>query len=188
MRLSESIRMSVQDRFWQWRILLLPWLAYMGWRHLQDTEYCSPFEWLDVVIHEVGHPLFGYFGEFMHVAGGTLLQLIMPVAVLIILLRQGEFFGIPLCGVWFADNLYDVARYIADARAQNGEYVTLGINTGEPVEATHDWEYLLEHFNALEMDTRIGAWVRAAAFCMTWGSIAVGFWLTWVMMRSKRKS
>jgi len=182
MRLSEAIGKTYRGTFWQWRLLLLPWLAYMGWRHLKDPEYTSPFEWPDVVIHEVGHKLFGFFGEFMGVAGGTLLQLLAPAIALIILLRQMEFFGLPLCGFWLSDNLYSVARYVADARAQARDYVTMGVNTGEPVEATHDWEYLLSRFNLLEMDTRLGEWVRILAIGVTWLSIASGIWLTWVIM------
>jgi hypothetical protein len=32
----------------------------------------------NLVVHEGGHALFGYFGEFMKVAGGTILQLLVP--------------------------------------------------------------------------------------------------------------
>src|SRR5262245_48903213 len=122
MNLTAAIRDAYRGRPWQWRLLLLAWLVFLGIKHFKSPIYVSPFEWLDVVIHEVGHPLFGYFGEFMHVAGGTILQLAVPVIALGILLKQGEFFGAPLCGVWLADNLYGIARYIADTQAREGDY------------------------------------------------------------------
>src|ERR1700689_3998267 len=42
------------------------------------------FQWFDLVfvpIHEGGHLLFGYFGEWIMVAGGTFLQLFVPFAL-----------------------------------------------------------------------------------------------------------
>jgi hypothetical protein len=76
-----------------------------------------------------------------------------------------------------------VARYIADARVQTRDYVTLGPNTGDPVEATHDWEFLLVHANMLESDTVIGARVRIAATFLMWASVAAGIWITWLMFK-----
>ena len=45
----------------------------------------DPFTWrlldgVDFLIHEAGHPIFGIFGEFIGVAGGSLLQVLVPLA------------------------------------------------------------------------------------------------------------
>ncbi|MBV9462700.1 MAG: hypothetical protein JO317_00590 [Verrucomicrobiae bacterium] len=180
-RLLRRIQESSCEKSWAVRALFLPFFVYLGIRHARDFEYSSIFGGLDMVIHEVGHPLFSVFGEWMHVAGGTIFQLLVPLLALIVLLRQEEYFGIAFCGVWIAENLFEIAPYVADARAQELPLVTLGANTGEPVEVQHDWEYLLESFGALQRDTQIGAAIHGVAQGLLWASILIGAAIVVVM-------
>jgi len=186
MSLARHIALWSEDRSWIGRALVIPIFSYIGWRSYADPLYGGPFAGVNMIIHEIGHPLFSYFGEFMHVAGGTIFQLAAPILILIMFLRQPEYFGIPFCGVWFSTNLYGIATYVADARAQELPLVTLATGGGELVEAEHDWGYLLEHFHALSMDTRIASAIRIAAFIVMWSSILAGVWIVWVMARASK--
>jgi hypothetical protein len=150
----------------------------------------TPFAALDLVVHEVGHPLFSFFGEWMHYAGGTILQLAVPILVMLTLFIQGEYFSLPLGGVWFAANMFEIAIYIGDTRTQELPLVTLGTGN-EPAEVKFtDWEYLLDRIPGLsiEYDTDVALAVRIAAYIILWGSILLGAWMVFVMFKGKNKN
>jgi len=165
------------------RAPVLLWLAYVGVRHLLDPLYTSLFGPLNLALHEGGHLLFGYLpGEFLPVAGGTLLQLAAPVMSAAMFLRQPDYFAVTVCGAWLASNLYNVAAYIADARAQELPLVTVG--DGECV-ICHDWGYMLGRLGLLSFDTTLAGVVRLLAFLVMWGSLAAGAGMIVQMTRSR---
>ena len=178
-----------RERIEQWctgpsglvRAPLLLWLAYVGVRHLADPLYTSLFGALNLALHEGGHLLFGYLpGEFLTVAGGTLLQLAAPVMASAMFLRQPDYFAVTVCGAWLGTNLYNVAAYMADARAQELPLVTVG--DGECV-ICHDWGYMLGRLGLLSLDTTLAGLVRLLAFLVLWGSVAAGAWMIVQMAR-----
>ena len=173
------------------RAVLMTILAFLAVCLTMNHSCWTPFAALDLVVHEVGHPLFSFFGEWMHYAGGTILQLVLPLLVTVLLLRQGEYFSLPLGGVWFAVNMFEIARYIADTRAQELPLVTLGFSGGEPaVVKFTDWEYLLDRIPGLsiEYDTDVALAVRIAAYILLWGSILLGAWMVLVMFKANSKN
>jgi hypothetical protein len=165
------------------RAPLLLWLAYVAVRHVADPLYTSLFGSLNLGLHEGGHLLFGYLpGEFLAVAGGTLLQLAAPVLSAVMFLRQPDYFAVTVCGVWLSTNLYNVAAYMADARAQELPLVTVG--DGECV-ICHDWGYMLGQLGMLSLDTTLAGLVRLLAFLVMWSSLAAGGWMLWRMARKQ---
>ncbi len=168
------------------RALLVFLLCFLGARLAIRPDSWTPFSPLDLVIHEVGHPLFSFFGEWMHYAGGTILQHLVPVFAMIALLKQGEYFAIPFCGAWFSVNMYATATYIADTRSQVLPLVTLGTGD-EPAEVRFtDWEYLLDRIPGLsiEYDAHVALAVRIMAFIIMWSSIGLGCWMLWIMYKT----
>ncbi|MHC4294522.1 MAG: hypothetical protein ACYSTL_02950 [Planctomycetota bacterium] len=164
-----------KGRCWIGRALLLCWFAYIGLRHLLNSQYTSLFKAINLGIHEGGHLLFGIFGiKFLTIAGGTMLQLMAPIAAVIIFLRQRDYFAICFAAVWMATNFYDVAVYVADARALALPLVTVG-NASGPV--THDWNYMLFHLGLINQDTMIAGALRAGGFVLLWGAVAAGLWM-----------
>jgi hypothetical protein len=165
------------------RAPLLLWLAYVGIRHVADPLYTSLFGALNLGLHEGGHLLFGYLrGEFLAVAGGTVLQLAAPGMAAVMFLRQPDYFAITVCGAWLATNLYNVAAYMADARVQELPLVTVG--DGECV-ICHDWAYMLGRVGLLSLDTTLAGLVRVVAFILMWSSLAAGGWMLWRMTRNE---
>ncbi len=129
----------------------------------------------NLVFHEAGHVLLGVFGQFIGVLGGSLFQVLVPVALAVAFLRQSQPFGASVCTWWAGQNLLDVAPYIADARSL--QLMLLGGRTGAEVEG-HDWEYLLGQMGWLHLDRtlgnaayKIGLVVMIAA--LIWGATAV---------------
>lgn len=168
-------------RSWLARAPLVLWFAWIGARHLADPLYSSLFGALNLGLHEAGHLLFSWFGLFLAVAGGTLLQLLAPLLSAVMFARQPDWFALPICGAWLATNLYDVATYVGDARAMELPLVTVG--GGEPVVA-HDWNYLLGTVGLLPYDTVLAGGLRLAAFALLWASLAAAVWMLVRMARS----
>lgn len=184
-----GIRDSVEGwctgRLWYWRVPLLLLLAYFGVRHLADPQYQSFFGGINLGVHELGHVLMSWAGQWLCVAGGTLFQLAAPCAAGIVLARQSDFFGMTFCGAWLGDSLYGVATYMADARALELPLVTVGPEGGE---VEHDWNFLLDSVGLLNCDTTIAGFVRLLAFLLMWSSIAAGVWMCWLMARQRAGS
>ena len=160
------------------RLPVLLWFAYILRNHLRDPDYDSIFGGLNLAIHEAGHFVFGPFGELLAVAGGTLLQLAAPFAAALVFRRQRDFFGLAVVACWLATNLFSVARYAADARAQ--ELPLVSPTSGDPM---HDWAYMLGRFGLLQRDLAIGAGFRALAVLSMLAGLGFGGWLVWRMIR-----
>jgi hypothetical protein len=69
--------------------------------------------------------------------------------------------------LWFFENFWNIARYMADARAQ----VLPLVGGGE-----HDWTEILTRWGVLQLDTTLAGFVRLAAWV---GMVATLGWLVW---------
>ena len=130
-------------------------------------DHYSLMDSADLPIHEAGHPLFSIFGEFIGYAGGTLMQLLVPAVFLGYFWRRRDRHAATVMLWWIAQNLWNIARYIADARIQELPLVGGG---------EHDWGYLLGRMGLLRQDRVIADTVHFAgvllfiASCL-WGWI-----------------
>jgi hypothetical protein len=135
-------------------------------------------QWFDVVfvpIHEGGHLLFGYFGKWIMFAGGTFLQLFVPFALATYFVFKRQLFGATFCAFFFFEQFLPIGIYMADARCQCLQYVTVG----DPELAEHDWFYLFSQAGVLERDVQIGNVVRALGWIGMLGTVAWFVWRAW---------
>lgn len=146
----------------------LAWLAVMAYslRFLtanirQLGENPGWIHYPNLVFHEAGHVIFAIFGnEMLTVAGGTLMQCLVPLALMLaFLFRNRDMFAAGICLWWLGQNLVDCAPYINDARML--QLPLLGGVTGMEVDA-HDWEFMLSRLGILRYDVRIARAVLAA--------------------------
>ena len=172
-----------EGRLWQWRVPLLAALAWIGVRHLAEPGYWSIFMGLTLALHEIGHILFAPFGEMMSVAGGSLTQLLAPMAAALVLRRQRDWFGVAVAGCWLAFSLANLAVYIGDARA--GELPLVSV--GESDEVIHDWSYLLDAAGWLHLDASFARLARVLSGGVLGASVLFGGWLCRRMMMSRTK-
>jgi hypothetical protein len=170
----QAIVDDVFDKPWQpvsrpavvaWVVFYLGFLAYAFSAH-------GGFLIIDnanLVVHEGGHNLFGWFGPTLCLWGGTLLQWLVPFLLVTYFFTHRQTTGFVFSLFFFFENWLYTASYMADARAQVLPLVT----TGNPEFAEHDFYRIFTNLGVLEYDTRIAAVVRILGWC---GMIAVVAW------------
>lgn len=133
-----------------------------------DQGWIPLLDGANLLFHEAGHPLFGIFGwETLAILGGTLMQLLVPAMVASSFWLRRDAYGTAAAGVWGFENLLNISRYVADARAQ----VLPLVGGGE-----HDWTALLSQWGWLAQDLLIAQVIRA---CGWLGMLACWAWLVW---------
>lgn len=163
------------------RALLLAYLVYAGVRHGWSDDYRSWFSGITLAFHEMGHLLFVAFGDTLHLLGGSVLQVAIPLAAALYLwLRQGDFFGLAVGGCWLSFSLWELAIYVYDARRERLPLV------GFSDDPQHDWATLLTRWHLLNYGDHLAWAIRVAAVLFWVGAIALGAWLCWRMWRSPR--
>jgi hypothetical protein len=152
---------------------LIAWLVFYVLFLLHALTNKSGFLIIDYVflpIHEGGHLLFGYLGSMIGIWGGTLMQLLVPLALAIYFAYQRHTTGTAFCAFFFFENFLNISVYMADARRQELQLVTAG--SGEDV--MHDWFVIFSSLGVLERDTMIAGIVRFLGWV---GMLAVVAWL-----------
>jgi hypothetical protein len=170
-----------RGRSWWWRLLILVWFGHELVRYLSDDHYGSLLSPLNLGIHEFGHLIFSWAPQFVVVAGGSFVQLAAPVFGLWNFYRQDDLFSMTLCFGWLSTNLFEVARYQADARAMQLDLVS-PFGSGDTV--IHDWNYLFFHTGLLDYDTLIAAFTKCLAVGAMLIGLSAGGWMIVQMMIS----
>jgi hypothetical protein len=156
-----------------WLVFYIAFLAYAFSAH-------GGFLFIDsanLVVHEGGHNLFGWFGPTLCLWGGTLLQWLVPFLLAAYFFSRRETAGFVFCLFFFFENWLYTATYMADSRAQVLPLVT----TGDPEFAEHDFYRIFTNLGVLDYDTRIATVVRLLGWC---GMIGI---VVWFAVRPKGK-
>ena len=166
---------SIQDE--PWKPVSRP--AIVGWVlfYLTSLGYAfsahGGFLFIDsanLVVHEGGHNLFGWFGPTLGLWGGTLLQWLVPLLLALYFFTQRQTTGFVFCLFFFFENWLYTATYMADARAQELPLVT----TGDADFVEHDFHAIFSNLGVLNYDTKIAAIVRILGWI---GMLAIVVWL-----------
>ena len=128
---------------WIFSLLLIPVCVYFV---LHRGEY-TLLDNFHLIVHEAGHLFFSFFGTFVQFLGGTLMQLIIPVLLLIVFYKSAMPKGMQISFFLLGHSLINVSVYAADARTQ----VLPLLGNGK-----HDWNYLLNEMNLLNFDEQVG--------------------------------
>jgi hypothetical protein len=126
-------------------ILLLIYLTYI--------LISSPNHWIlldgaNLIIHEVGHPLFMAFGTFAGFLGGTIFQLFIPSAIFVYFILKQQLFSAGFGLFWIGENLVNISVYMKDATEMALPLVGWG--------AIHDWNWMFSELGILKYDQLIG--------------------------------
>jgi len=145
-------------------VFLVVWTWSYFWVRLIDLgPEPGVMHLVHLVFHEAGHTITAMLTDnrtaivFM----GSGLQVLFPLIIAVAFYVTNKDAFSSAVGLWWTGHaLLDVAPYIGDARSLNLQLLSGG--TGKEVEG-HDWEYLLEHWHALNRDIYIAAHVATVA-------------------------
>lgn len=100
---------------------------------------------INLPFHEFGHIFFAPFGNFMMILGGSLFQVLLPLALMcVFVFKQHDTFAGSITLWWCGQSFIDLSPYISDA-----EYRGLPL-VGGGGEESHDWGNLLTMMDVLE--------------------------------------
>ena len=137
------------------RLFVLSFCLYQALSWWLKAEHYGTLELAILPFHEAGHFFFGIFGnEFLTVAGGTLVQVGMPLGFALYFgLWRRDLFAASFATFWTFETLLNVAWYLAD-----GPYQRLPLFGDATV---HDWNYLLADLKLTIYAEKIARIVRA---------------------------
>jgi hypothetical protein len=147
-------------------------MAVYGFICAHDVESFHMLDRVNLIAHEAGHLLFSYFGEFIHVLGGTICQLFVPVAFTVYFLARREFYSSAVTLFWTGQNFFWISVYVKDAQAMDLPMISVG-GSGDVI---HDWNYLLTRIGFLRWDQAIGNMVYGMGIVIIILSLVWGFY------------
>jgi len=178
----ENIKDWCRDKSPWWRMVFLFVLGWIGFCSSFDPMAGTILSPITLGVHELGHVLFSFLGEFMGIAGGTIVQLAAPIICTIMFFRQPDYFAPILGGVWLGASLHNVSGYIADAIKL--ELPLVGFGGGD---SYHAWEYMLSALNCLSQAHVIAGMVKFMGDLCIVAFLAYGIWIIWLMVENKGK-
>lgn len=147
-------------------------IALLALLHRGADPWIPILDSANLAFHEAGHMFYGVLGETAQLYGGVLGQLTFPIVVMITFFVRREAPGVAVGAIWAAQNLFNIARYMADARAQELPLVGGG---------EHDFTNIFTRWGVLHRDLQIAHDVRVIAWIVIVLTLA---WLGWRFRRA----
>jgi len=97
---------------------------------------------IDLFIHEGGHFFFSFFGTFIYIMGGSLMQVVLPSLSIYVFLKSSSR---SLIGTlyWLGHNMINVSVYMGDA-----PYRRLPLLGGD--KSGHDWYQIFNRVGMMD--------------------------------------
>ena len=132
--------------------------AWMAVPYLTRPSHFGILDYAILPFHEAGHYfLMPFAPEFLVAAGGTLVQLGLPLGfALYFLLVRREPFAACVAAFWLCASVQGMAVYMKDAR-----FLLLPMFGADPLDG-HDWNYLFGKVGLLHRSVQIGSFFQAA--------------------------
>lgn len=123
---------------------------------------------VNLFIHEGGHGIFQIFGGFIGILGGSLMQILLPVAAIIVNLKSAPNILL-LSFYWLGHNLINISIYIGDAPYRSLRLISK--------HAIHDWGWICDKLEITHLAEGIAAVVMIAGMFACVGTVTFGIYL-----------
>jgi len=157
----------VWDR-WKLAVLAVFSLYFLDVVVLYKDRWCF-IDGMNIWIHEAGHFLFMVSGsDFLMIAGGTLMQLIVPIVFVVYFLYSEQGFSASLTLFWLGESLVNVSVYMRDAV----DMVLPLIGGGGP--ESHDWHNMFSMLGLLPYTQHLANITHSIAILIVFFAIGWG--------------
>ena len=128
-------------------------------------------DWVDFFIHEIGHLAFKPFGEMIYFAGGSILQIFVPLLCAIYFLKDKDIFSSSIVCLWLGQSFINIAIYLKDAQAMSLFLIGGG---------THDWNFMLSRLGLLSQAEIFGNLVYSMGILIIVLAVLIGVYSIYV--------
>lgn len=143
---------------WYWYIL--PWLFGLYiFIKLFSFNLNEPMPFVvavphsfDFMLHEMSHILTGFLPGLLTALSGSASEILLGLALIFGAFKTRSYFASLFCFLWFMLACFSVAAYMADARAQELQLVSLGNGFSSSEGVIHDWNYIFGELGLLNLD------------------------------------
>jgi hypothetical protein len=137
------------------------------WIYVDEDQWLPILDGANLAFHEAGHKVYGIFGDTLGLYGGTLGQLTFPLVAFGIFTYRKQWAQAAIPLAWAGQNLFNIARYMADARANE-----LPLVGG----TEHDWYNILMRWGALMKDERYAGYTRTLGWLTLGAAAGICIW------------
>src|SRR5438093_8911584 len=131
---------------------------------------------INLVFHDAGHVIFGFFGRFVAVLGGSVNQVLVPAVCTGVFLARKQYGSAAVTLFWTGQSLADAAVYVADGRAMALPLLADGL--------IHDWNFILGTLGLLGAAESLGRLTFALGALAMLAALALLGWDAWTHMLS----
>lgn len=127
-----------------------------GWYFLNSALHPEIWHFIDnvdLILHEAGHWIFIFLGQFMSVLGGSLTQVAIPLVFAIYFYIKKDIYSTSILSMWVGYNVVNVSFYMADSIK-----MVLPLLGGES--SIHDWNYIFVALHILNQSLTIASVTR----------------------------
>jgi hypothetical protein len=128
---------------------------------------------VNLLIHEAGHSIFIFFGEFLHVLMGSGFQVLFPGVFVGYFVLQRAYFSASICLMWVGMNILDVSVYAADAYRMQ-----LPLLGGDGV--IHDWNWIFSDLHILQYTDQIAGATYIVGLLVLFAACIGSIYFAWI--------
>lgn len=137
-----------------------------------------PINAINLGIHEIGHGLFGFFGETIAIAGGSMMEIFFGLLLIAGFLQIRYYFASALAFIHLGYAIMSVGVYTADAQPRVLNIVAFTFDK-EALANAHDWHNLLTKYDILSWHDELANIMRFTGI----GFIILGLVISGILLR-----
>lgn len=190
----QQIDAYVKGKAWYWYLPLWLFGWYVFFKLLGfDPNKQMPFvisiaQAFDFFLHEMAHVVTAFLPSILTASAGSLSEILLGIVLIVTAFKTRGYFSVMICALWFMLTCQSAGVYMADARAQKLELVSLGGAISGSDTATHDWHFVFGKLHILPADVFIGDTIRFIGIVVGLAGLLFAAWLIYLMAAAKNEA